>query len=38
MEALGAAQLVFCGAVVIAAFAVRGTTGFGGNAIALLVR
>lgn len=35
MEALGPAQLVFCALVVMAAFAVRGTTGFGGNAIAV---
>jgi hypothetical protein len=35
MEALGPAQLVFCIVVVTAAFAVRGTTGFGGNAIAV---
>jgi hypothetical protein len=35
MEALGPAQLFLCALVVIAAFAVRGTTGFGGNAIAV---
>lgn len=35
MEALGYAQLVFCALVVMIAFAVRGTTGFGGNAIAV---
>ena len=35
MEALGPAQLVFCVLAVTAAFAVRGTTGFGGNAIAV---
>ena len=35
MEALGPAQIVFCILVVTAAFAVRGTTGFGGNAIAV---
>lgn len=35
MEALGILQLVFCAVVVVAAFAVRGTTGFGGNAVAV---
>ena len=35
MEALGPAQIAFCILVVTAAFAVRGTTGFGGNAIAV---
>lgn len=35
MEALGPAQLVLCALVATAAFAVRGTTGFGGNAIAV---
>lgn len=35
MEALGPAQLIFCALVVMGAFAVRGTTGFGGNAIAV---
>jgi uncharacterized membrane protein YfcA len=35
MEALAPVQLVFCALVVTAAFAVRGTTGFGGNAIAV---
>lgn len=35
MEALGAAQLVFSALVVAAAFTVRGTTGFGGNTIAV---
>ncbi len=35
MEALGPVQLVYCALVVIAAFAVRGTAGFGGNAIAV---
>lgn len=35
MEALGAAQLLFAALVVVAAFAVRGTAGFGGNAVAV---
>ncbi|MBX9811475.1 MAG: sulfite exporter TauE/SafE family protein [Burkholderiales bacterium] len=35
MEALAPAQLVFFALVVMLAFAVRGTTGFGGNAIAV---
>lgn len=35
MEALSPAQLAFCALVVMLAFAVRGTTGFGGNAIAV---
>lgn len=35
MEALGPAQLAFCALAVMLAFAVRGTTGFGGNAIAV---
>lgn len=35
MEALDPAQLVFCALVVMTAFAVRGTAGFGGNAIAV---
>lgn len=35
METLGFAPLLFCALVVMMAFAVRGTTGFGGNAIAV---
>ncbi|MFN7084995.1 MAG: sulfite exporter TauE/SafE family protein [Burkholderiales bacterium] len=35
METPGFAQLAFCAVVVMVAFAVRGTTGFGGNAIAV---
>ncbi len=35
METLGVLQLVFAGLVVMVAFAVRGTTGFGGQAIAV---
>jgi uncharacterized membrane protein YfcA len=35
MDALGPAQLVLCALVVIVAFAVRGATGFGGNAVAV---
>jgi uncharacterized protein len=35
MEALSAWQLVFCAVVIIIAFAVRGTAGFGGGAIAV---
>lgn len=35
MEALGPVQLLFSVLVITAAFAVRGTTGFGGNAIAV---
>lgn len=35
MDALAPAQLVFCALVLVLAFAVRGTAGFGGNAIAV---
>ncbi|HET7597374.1 MAG TPA: sulfite exporter TauE/SafE family protein [Burkholderiales bacterium] len=35
MEALGTSELLFAMVVVTVAFAVRGTTGFGGNAIAV---
>lgn len=35
MEALGPLEIAFCILVVTAGFAVRGTTGFGGNAIAI---
>lgn len=35
MEALGPLEIAFCVLVVTAGFAVRGTTGFGGNAIAV---
>ena len=35
MEAIGAGELAFCALVVIAAFAVRGTTGFGSAAVAI---
>ncbi len=35
MGTLGFAPLLFCALVVMIAFAVRGTTGFGGNAIAV---
>lgn len=35
MEGLAAWQLVFCALVIVAAFAVRGTAGFGGGAVAV---
>lgn len=35
MEELAAWQLVFCALVIVAAFAVRGTAGFGGGAVAV---
>jgi uncharacterized membrane protein YfcA len=35
MESLGLLQMVFCGLVIMIAFAVRGGTGFGGGAIAV---
>jgi uncharacterized membrane protein YfcA len=35
MGDVGAAALVFCAVVIVVAFAVRGTTGFGGGAIAV---
>lgn len=35
MEALGPVQLAYCALVAMAAFAMRGTAGFGGNAVAV---